>query len=288
MQSIISFLHFTATTKIHWNKNPNSVSQYPDSNDILLNYPFDNNKLNFIKTTMKKIISLLFLMLLSHLSYSQNLEYRSVDYYFDLVDKLELEKLKKEGMINDSLKITKEYREIGKETFNKKGFEKYTDIKVEILKSIFKDYLFQQYIEYKNDVYVLYFSMAGFDDTEWQILKWRKQDWDRSDKIDLRLVENCKLKFDKNEKKKECNFTPIAFNYDEGPKNLENVKIFIKNDFLVMERGHLFHTLYDLKKEKLILNEESPLFSSMAKDKNEMNKWIKKNLHNKIESIINK
>lgn len=237
---------------------------------------------------MKKIITLIFLILQSYLSNSQNLEYRSVDYYFDIVKKLELEKLKKEGIINDSLEITEKYREVGKETLNKKGFEKYTDIKVEILQSIFKDYLFQQYIEYKNDIYVLYFSMAGFEDTEWQILKWRKQDWDRSDKIDLRLVDNCKFKFEKNENTKECNFIPIAFNYDEGPKNLKNAKIFIKNDFLIMERGHLFHTLYDLKNEKLILNEESPWHSSMAKDENEMNKWIKENLHDKIELIINK
>ena len=130
--------------------------------------------------------------------------------------------------------------------------------------------------------------MAGFDDTEWQILKWKKQDWNKSDKIDLKLVEDCKFKFEDNEKSKECNFTPIAFNYDEGPKNLNDVKIFIKNDFLVMERGNLYHTLYDLKNQKIILNEESPWTGSNAKGKEEMNKWIKENLHDKIEKIINK
>lgn len=236
---------------------------------------------------MKQIITLLLLTFSSSNSFSQNLEYRSVDYYFDIVEKLELDQLKKEGIIDDNLKIIGKYKEVGKETLNKKGFDKYTDIKVKILQSIFKDYLFQQYVEYKDDVYVLYFSMAGFDDTEWQILKWRKQDWDKSDKIDLRLVEDCKFKFEDTEKTKDCNFTPIAFNYDEGPKNLNNVKIFIKNNFLIMERGNLYHTLYDLKNEKLILNEESPWTSCQAKNKEEMNKWIKENLHNKIENLIN-
>lgn len=237
---------------------------------------------------MKHQILLLFLIFLSSKSFSQNLEYRSVDYYFDIVEKLELEQLKKEGIINDSLKVVEKYKEVGKETLNKEGFEKYSDIKIKILQSIFKDYLFQQYVEYKDDIYVLYFSMAGFDDTEWQILKWKKQDWNKSDKIDLKLVEDCKFKFEDNEKSKECNFTPIAFNYDEGPKNLNDVKIFIKNDFLVMERGNLYHTLYDLKNQKIILNEESPWTRSNAKDKEEMNKWIKENLHDKIEKIINK
>ena len=236
---------------------------------------------------MKQIIALLFLTFLSTNSFSQNLEYRSVDYYFDIVEKLELDQLKKEGIIDDNLKIFGKYKEVGKETLNKKGFDKYAEIKAKILQSIFKDYLFQQYIEYKDDVYVLYFSMAGFDDTEWQILKWQKQDWDKSDKIDLRLVEDCKFKFENNEKTKECNFTPIAFNYDEGPKNLNDVKIFIKNDYLIMERGNLYHTLYDLKNEELILNKESPWTSSQAKNKEEMNKWIKENLHNKIENLIN-
>ncbi|MBP6549799.1 MAG: hypothetical protein KA208_00495 [Flavobacterium sp.] len=237
---------------------------------------------------MKKITIILFLILCTLNSYSQNLEYRSVYYYFDIVGKLELEELKKEGIINDSLKVVEKYKKVGKETLNKEGFDKYADIKVKILQSIFKDYLFQQYIEYKDDVYVLYFSMAGFDDTEWQILKWKKQDWNKSDKIDLRLVEDCKFKFEDNIKTKECDFIPIAFNYDEGPKNLDNVKIFIKNDFLVMERGNLYHSLYDLKSEKIIFNEESPWTSCKAKNKEEMNKWIKENLHDKIEKIINK
>ena len=55
-----------------------------------------------------------------------------------------------------------------------------------------------------------------------------------------------------------------------------------------MERGNLYHSLYDLKNNRLIINNESPWTSCMAKDKEGMNKWIKENLHNKIEEIINK
>ena len=216
--------------------------------------------------------------------YSQTLEYRSVDYYFEIVEKLEVEELKKTGLIDDSLKIVKKYKDRGKEKFNDEGFKKYSEIKVKVLESIFRDFLYQQHIEYNNEIYVLYFSMAGFDDTQWQILKFDKKNWDSSDKIDLRLVENCKNNYNNT----NCNFTPIAFNYDEGPKNLDGVKIFIKNDYLIMERGKLYHTLYDLKNHKLLVNEESPGHASGASDKEAMNKWIKENLHNKIDSYLYK
>jgi hypothetical protein len=234
---------------------------------------------------MKQLI-LLFTTLFSINSYSQNLEYRSVDYYFDIVEKNEIEELKKEGLINDSLKVVEKYRETGKENFNKIGMDKYYDVKIKVLQSLFKDYLFQQYVEYKNDIYVLYFSMAGFDDTEWQILKWKKEDWNKNEKIDKKLVEDCKFKFEDNETSRECNFIPIAFNYDEGPKNLNDVKIFVQKDFLILKRGNLYHSLYDLKDDKLLINNESPGTSCNANNKEEMNKWIKENLHDKIEKII--
>ena len=236
---------------------------------------------------MKSIILAVILSFFSFYSQSQNLEYRSVDYYFDIVEKAESEQLKKEGIINDKFEILEKYKDSKTGKLNKVGFEKYSDIKVKVLQSIFKDYLYQQDIEYKDDVYVLYFSMAGFDDTEWQILKWKKTDWDKSYKIDLRLVEDCKSKSRSNKTSKQCNFIPIAFNYDEGPKNLENIRIFIKNDHLVMERGNLYHTLYDLKNNKLIVNDESPWSSSGAKGKEEMNLWITENIHNKINNVIN-
>ena len=58
---------------------------------------------------MKQLI-LLFTIFFSFNSYSQNLEYRSVDYYFDIVEKNEIEELKKEKIVlsNEFIKTNKE------------------------------------------------------------------------------------------------------------------------------------------------------------------------------------
>ncbi|MNR34235.1 hypothetical protein D3C85_1519870 [compost metagenome] len=126
----------------------------------------------------------------------------------------------------------------------------------------------------------MYFSVAGFDDLEWSILKWKEGKWGNLEKIDKVLVENSKYA-----KNKDFDF--ICFNYDEGPKNMRGVKIFIKKHYLVMERGGLYHSLFDLKSQKLLINESSPTHASQSKTREQMNLWIKKNLHDKIDKIIN-
>jgi hypothetical protein len=63
--------------------------------------------------------------------------------------------------------------------------------------------------------------------------------------------------------------------------------MFVKNDYLVMERNGLYHSLYDLRINELLINNESPWHSAYAEDLETMNKWIKDNLHLKIEAIIN-
>jgi hypothetical protein len=236
---------------------------------------------------MKSIFLIIILHFFSIKLFSQNLEYRSVNYYFDIVDKLEIEELKKSGLINDSLEVIEKYREKGQKSFNDKALNKYVDIKLNIYQSFFKDYLYQQHIEYQNEVYVLYFTMAGFDDIEWQILRWNKNDWDKSDKIDLRLVQEVKNSKTLDQSIIKYKFEPIIFNYDEGPKNSDNVRLFIKNNYLILERGNLYHSLYDMKSKKVLVNDESPWASANANDKEGMNKWIKINLHDKINKIIN-
>ncbi|RYZ90398.1 MAG: hypothetical protein EOO68_24600 [Moraxellaceae bacterium] len=114
------------------------------------------------------------------------------------------------------------------------------------------------------------------DDVEFQIVKWKKQDWPKSDKLSKDIID-----------KPNQTFQKIAFNYDEGPKNLENVKMFIKNDYLVMERNGLYHSLYDLRTNELIINDESPWHSASVDNLETMNKWIKDNIHLKIEEKIN-
>lgn len=237
---------------------------------------------------MKKLKTIVFLLILFSAFlhenlYSQELEYRGVEYYFEIQDSLELIELKKEGMIEDSLRVVEKYREAGEEYFNQEAFMRYAEIKMNVMLSLYKDYLYQQHIYHGDDVYVLYFSIAGYDDVQWQILKFKKSNWDKKDKIDRREVEDCKFERKNPEK---CIFTPIVFNYDEGPKNLENVKMFIKNDYLILERGGLYHSLYDLKSQKILINEESPWSASDGKEAEELNAWIKENLHDKIEKFI--
>ena len=224
-----------------------------------------------------RIIANLFLILLtiSCSSQSEKLENIKIDYYFEQVGQLEIDELIKQKVLIDSMTISPEYIDSTSKGLNDKGFEKYANIKADIYMSFFKDYLFMQKVEYENDLYVLYFTMAGFDDIEFNIFKWEKKDWNGTERLSTEKV------------KEDNSIQKILWNYDEGPKNIENVRVFIKNDYLVMERGNLYHSLYDLKAKKVLLNEVSPGHASNGKDKDEMNNWIKTNLHNKINKIIN-
>ena len=223
---------------------------------------------------MRKLI-IVILSILTLGCQSQELEYRSVEYYFDQVAKLELNELIKQEILIDSTTIADKYLDKETRGLNEDGFVKYGEIKMNVYKYFFKDYLYQQHIEYGDNVYVLYFTIAGYDDVEWDIVKWNKGDWKSEDKL-----SRDKLKTD-------TSITKIFWNYDEGPKNMENIRLFIENDYLVFERGNLCHSLYDLKADSLLFNEESPWHASNGEDKDKMNEWIKENLHDKIEEKLN-
>jgi len=226
---------------------------------------------------MTKIsILTLLLLLTSKLTFAQSDSIRTLDYYFQIVDSLELVEMKKAGVITDKDSVAEQYLDKTTQRLNEKGFMKYAEIKGDIYLKYYRDYLYLQSINYQDDIYVLYFSVAGFDDVEFQIVKWKKQDWVKSDKLSKDIIDIPNQKFQK-----------VAFNNDEGPKNLENVKMFIKNDYLVMERSGLYHSLYDLRTNKLIINDESPWHSANADNLENMNKWIIENLHSKIEQKIN-
>jgi len=226
---------------------------------------------------MTKISLLTFTFLLtSKLLLAQVDGSRSLEYYFRIVDSLELVEMKRVGIITEKDKISDQYFDKITQSLNEEGFIKYSEIKVNIYRNYYKDYLYLQSINFKDDIYVLYFSIAGFDDVEFQIVKWKKQDWLKSDKLSKNLVDKSNQKFQK-----------VAFNYDEGPKNLENVKMFVENDYLVMERNGLYHSLYDLRTNELIINDESPWHSANAENLQDLNNWIRENLHSKIEQKIN-
>ncbi len=222
------------------------------------------------------LIGILSILTISCQSQNKKLEYRSVEFYFRQIAELEIDELVKQKVLIDSITIADKYLDKESEGLNEEGFMKYSDIKMDIYMSFFKDYLYQQHIEYNDNVYVLYFTIAGFDDVEWDIVKWNKSDWDNDDKLSRE-----KLKTDSS-------LTKIFWNYDEGPKNLENVRLFIENDYLVFERGNLYHSLYDLKNDTLLFNEESPWHASEGASKEKMNQWIKTNLHEKIEEKLHK
>jgi hypothetical protein len=230
------------------------------------------------KNRMKISVSLM-VFLISINFYAQQLKYRSINYYLEIFERCEIEKLQEQEILDSNLNITAKFKEKGKNELNKAGQNLYLEIKMNLSKSFFKDYLYQQHLEYNGEIYVLYFSMAGFDDLEWCILKWNKGKWKNLEKIDKQLVEDSK-------RNKNNNFTFICFNYDEGPKNMDGVKIFIKDRYLIMQRGGLYHSLFDLKFEKLLINEPCPYCESQSNTKEQMNLWIKKNLHDKIDKII--
>lgn len=226
---------------------------------------------------MTKIsILTLILLLTSKLIFAQEDSARTLEYYFQIVDSLELVEMKKAGVITDKGSVADQYFDKTTQRLNEKGFMKYAEIKGDIYLKYYRDYHFLQSISFNDDIYVLYFSIAGFDDVEFQIVKWKKQDWLKSDKLSKDIVDKPNQKFQK-----------VAFNYDEGLKNLENVKMFVKNDYLVMERSGLYHSLYDLRKNELLINDESPWHSASADNLETMNKWIKDNIHSKIEEKIN-
>ena len=226
---------------------------------------------------MTKIsILTLILLLTSKLIFAQADSTRTLEYYFQIVDSLELVEMEKAGVITDKNSVADQYFDKTTKRLNERGFMKYAEIKGDIYLKYYRDYHFLQSINFNDDIYVLYFSVAGFDDVEFQIVKWKKQDWHKSDKLSKEIIDKPNQKFQK-----------VVFNYDEGPKNLENVKIFIKNDYLVMERSGLYHSLYDLRTNELIINNESPWHSANADNLENMNIWIKENLHLKIEQKIN-
>ncbi len=220
---------------------------------------------------------LFFIFILSaNFAFSQVEKSIPIDYYFNAVSSLELSKLKEHKIIDDKNNIVPAFLDGKSGHLNEKGSEKLFEIRAEVYTNYFKDYLLLQSLGYKDEVYALYFSVAGFDDVEFQILKWSKINWKAEEKVDKRSVYE----------KVGNTFQPIAFNYDEGPKNLENPRIFIQNDYLVMERSGFYYSLYDLKTDKLLINDESPWHSAPDNSLEDLDKWIKENLHNKIKAII--
>ena len=94
----------------------------------------------------------------------------------------------------------------------------------------------------------------------------------------------------------------LFWNYSESGIHSDNSKIEIRNKkYLVFSRGGLFYSLYDMKSEQVLVNDESPWASFLVFEETQnftsdnqtrehrnkrLNHWIQKNLHSKIEKIL--
>lgn len=239
---------------------------------------------------MKILIPFMISLFLLNCSQKENsLKPRQVQYYLNIIKNEIQTDLQNKNVLNDSLKLKDKFftNKNNKKTLTNEGIKVRYEPMIKAMKKHFITWNYLNHIADDKYVYVLYFSMAGFNDMEWQAVRFKKSAWENQEKIDKKELENLKSQIKNGQIKiDKTKYFPLFFNYDEGDANHKNIKFFIKNRFLVLERNGLYHSLYDLDLQKTILNEESPWHSSGMKEKEEMNLWIKQNLHSKIDSII--
>lgn len=216
----------------------------------------------------------MFLLGITHTIASQVIKPRTTDYYLNTAAAIELQELIEAKVIIDSTTIAPKYLDSDTQYLNKKGSKKLLDIRIKVLSTYFNDYLYLQHVIYKKDVYALFFSLAGFDDMSWDIIKFPIEKWQAYERLsDFYGYDNKAFKH-------------ILGNYDEGPKNDKDVRLFVIKDYLVMERDSLYHSLYDLNTGTVIINEVSPWHEASPKNEEELDEWIRVNLHDKIKNMI--
>lgn len=121
--------------------------------------------------------------------------------------------------------------------------------------------LYMQHLEFDSNVYALFFSMAIFDDYSWHVVKFSKEEWNS-----------------------EEGGESIIFNYDEADPNADSVHIFIQEPYLVMSRGGLYYSLYNLESDSLLINSESPWFEG---GDNTL-EWVRENLDQPIREVLSR
>jgi len=207
--------------------------------------------------------------------------------------------LKEKGAYNSDDKFKAEFVDSinGKANLNKNGFDLFIKARMEaqeIHSYLNKYWNYLNHIKHKDHVYATYFNIAGYDDLNYSVFKFKDDVWKNQERIIYEVKNPISQPIVLDESKfRECGYTMIIFNYDEGPKNHENIKLSVKKELLVFERGNLMHSLYDLKAEKLLINEINPwnkakkLTPTGKVDQDILNNWIKTNLHQKIEDKLN-
>lgn len=206
--------------------------------------------------------------------------------------------LEEKGALNSEGKLKSEFMDSikGKANMNEAGFEIFVDARVEAqeVHSYLNDYWnYLNHIEYDGHVYAAYFHLAGMDDLNYSVFKFRKSEWQNQERIlnEKRSPLSDNLIHDETEFQKK-GYTMVILNYDEGPKNHDNLKLHVKHDLLVFERGNLMHSLYDLKSGELLINEINPWIHARKAnheekvDKRILNDWVNTNLHEKIKNNL--
>lgn len=135
--------------------------------------------------------------------------------------------------------------------------------------------------------FALFADSAGFGDPSWHLYRFPKNS----------NVEKMKIH------RGEDNLKAIFWNYSEGGDQIENPKIELVHDrYIVFSRGGLYHSLYDIQDNKVLVNEESPYHGlvysdefekitprpSMKETERMLKVWKIKKLHDPIEKIIKK
>lgn len=204
---------------------------------------------------------------------------QSENEFEEEIDKNMIKELIKEKLLNDSLYITKNYLDKETGNFNKEGAEIFKKIQSNIHLSYFTDYLYLQHVEYENYIYALYYTMEGINNGirdgwgVWRIVRFGKENW----------ISNKKLN-----KEKVNSFNLIMSSQDIAPMLFTNPnsRIIVDRKYLILEIGKLYHSLYNLQTNEIILNEISPWQFSERESKKKRIEWIKLNLHDKITKII--
>jgi hypothetical protein len=133
--------------------------------------------------------------------------------------------------------------------------------------------------------FVLFTDISGFEDRAWYVYQLP---------INTEITKQMKTGHDKE--------GVLFWNYSEAGDHYDNPKIeIIKRKYLVFTRGGLFHSLYDIEKGQVLVNDKSPWNSFMdsqdkrlqstgsippGTEKQKMDEWVRNNLHLKIQRIL--
>lgn len=137
----------------------------------------------------------------------------------------------------------------------------------------------------RNIQFVLMTDSSGFNDRAWYVYKQPLGD---------NLTKSMKAGHDKS--------GALFWNYSETGDHCENPGIaIINNRYFVFSRGGLYHSLYDIKEDKVLVNDESPWASYLSSDQfkkhgnnsppesngSAIDIWVEENINSKIKKIIN-